>query len=51
MPKIRDRAPLSKIKKSSPRRGSNPGESASEAIALSIEPRKHRLAIDQIYNI
>ena len=52
MPKIRDRAPLSKLKKKSrPRRGSNPGAMASEAIALYNEQRKHRLPNYQIYDI
>ena len=52
MPKIHDRAPLSKFKKkSSSRRGSNPEAMRSEAIALHNEPRKHRLPSVQIYNI
>ena len=56
MPKIRDRAPLTKLKKKKKkkqtRRGSNPGALTLEAFALCIEPREHRLSqIDQIYNI
>ena len=46
MPKIRDRAPLSKFKKkrkSRSRRGSNLGTMGSKAIALYNKPRRHRL--------
>ena len=34
-----------------PRRGSNRGNMVLEAVALSNEPRKHRLLDIQIYNI
>ena len=34
-----------------PRRGSNPGKMVLGAVALSNEPRKHRLSGKQIYNI
>ena len=40
-----------KKKKSSPRQGLNLGQMPLEAVALSNEPREHRLSGDQIYNI
>ena len=37
--------------KKNSRRGSNLGKMVLEVVALSNEPRKHRLLGDQIYNI
>ena len=50
--KIKKKKRIKKNKKqSSPGGGSNLGKMVLEAVALSNEPRKHRLSGDQIYNI